>query len=221
LGPTSHKAFVDTLIEINPFAEISDLGSSIHFTVHTAKFLECAIKVNGKQAIPKEVKTLSSSGKVSIKPMPNVRFQEIYQDYVCGCVLRIARELFALFPLDRVLINAVVDLLNTRTGQISEQPVLSVIIPRSLLASLEFAHLDPSDAIEIFQHMGDFKATRKTEAFLPIVPLTPADVAQNSFDNSNYDDFHLSMEKLRDELRIMNNTLNNRAKLIAQQTNPI
>ncbi len=39
-----HKAFTEALVEVNPFAEISDLGSAIHFTVHTAKLVECRVK---------------------------------------------------------------------------------------------------------------------------------------------------------------------------------
>jgi hypothetical protein len=166
-----HKAFTETLVELNPFAEISDLGSAIHFTVHTVKLIDCVLKVNGKQAIPTELKTLTASGKVSVKLMPKGRFHEIYQDYVCGCVLRVARELFALFPVDTVLVTASVDAPDSRTGHITEQPVLSVAIPRAVAARLDFAQLDPSDAMENFQHRGDFKASRKTEAFQPITPL--------------------------------------------------
>src|SRR5205807_1646103 len=83
------KAYTEALVEFNPFAEMSELGSSIHFTIHNAKLIECVLKINGRQAIPPEVKTLTASGKVSIKPMPKGRFHEIYQDYLCACVLRV------------------------------------------------------------------------------------------------------------------------------------
>src|SRR6266568_7450395 len=125
-----YKAYTEALVELNPFAEMSELGSTIHFTVHTTKLAECVLKVNGRQAIPAEVKTLTSSGKVSIKPMPKGRFHEIYQDYLCGCVLRVTREIFALLPLDALLVTASADSLDPRTGQTIEQPVLSVFMPR-------------------------------------------------------------------------------------------
>jgi hypothetical protein len=76
-----HKAYTEALVEFNPFAEMSDLGSSINFIVHSAKLIECILKINGRQAIPAEMKTLTASGKVSIKSMPKGRFHEIYQDY--------------------------------------------------------------------------------------------------------------------------------------------
>jgi len=196
-----HKAFTETLVELNPFAEISELGSEIHFTVHTAKLVECVLKVNGKQAIPTELKTLTASGKVSVKPMPKGRFHEIYQDYVCGCVLRVARELFALFSVDTVLVTATVDSSDPRTGRMTELPVLSVAIPRSVVARLDFAQLDPSDAMDNFQRRGDFRASRKAEAFQPITPLTPADIAQASIEDLGFQELLGNIQKLREQLK--------------------
>jgi hypothetical protein len=192
-----HKAYTEALVELNPFVEMSDLGSAIHFTVHTAKLAECVLKVNGRQAIPAEVKTLTSSGKVSVKPMPKGRFHEIYQDYLCGCVLRVAREIFALLPVDALLITAAADSLDTRTGQTVEQPVLSVFMPRAAVARLNFDQLDPSDAMENFQHRGDFKATRKSEAFQPITPLTPADITQTSMEDMGFYDLLANIQNMR------------------------
>ncbi len=196
-----HKAYTEALVEFNPFAEMSDLGSSIHFTVHNRKLAECVLKVNGRQAIPTEVKTLTSSEKVSIKPMAKGRFHEIYQDYICGCVLRVAREIFALLPVDAVLVTAAADSVDTRTGRISEQSVLSVFIPCADLARLNLDQLHPSDAIENFQHRGDFKASRKTEAFQPIMPLTLADIAVTPIEDMGYHDLLANVQRIREELK--------------------
>lgn len=43
-------------------------------------------------------------------------FNEIYQDYVCSCVLRVAREIYAIIPDDLIIITAVDKLLNLKTG---------------------------------------------------------------------------------------------------------
>ena len=96
------------------------------------------LKVSGKQIIPAEVKTLTASEKVSVKPMPKGLFHEIYLDYLCGCVLRVAREIFALLPVDTVLVTAAADSLDSRTGHTVEQPVVSVALPRADVALLNF-----------------------------------------------------------------------------------
>ncbi len=177
----NRDAYVRVLKEMSPFGELSDLGSSVSFRVHTPKLIEASVTVKGEQAIPSEIKTLTASGKVSKKGMPKGRFHEIYQDYVAGCVLRVARELFALVPIDSAIVTASADLFDTATGRTTEQSIISVAIDRSVVNLLNFARLDPSDAIEELVHRGDFKGSRRTGAFVPIEPLTPNDLAPQPF----------------------------------------
>jgi len=215
-----HKAYTEALVEFNPFVDISDLGSSINFTVHNAKLVECVLKVSGKQIIPAEVKTLTASEKVSVKPMPKGLFHGIYLDYLCGCVLRVAREVFALLPVDTVLVTAVADSLDSRTGQTVEQPVLSVAMPRADVALLNFDRLDPSDAMDIFQCRGDFKASRKSEAFQPITPLTPADIAHTSGQELSFQNLLTSVQKMREELKSKIAELNPSSPAPTPEINP-
>jgi hypothetical protein len=213
-----HKAYTEALVEFNPFAEMSDLGSSINFTIHSAKLIECVLKINGKQAIPAEVKTLTASEKLSVKPMPKGRFHEIYQDYLSGCVLRVAREVFALLPVDTVLVRASADSLDSRTGHRVEQPVLSVVMPRAVIARLNFDQLDPSDTMENFQRRGDFKASRNSEDFNSIVPLTPADIVHDSVEEMDFNSLFDHVRKMREELKSKIAEL--QSTLSASQTNP-
>src|ERR1035438_10438782 len=137
-----HKAYIEALVEFSPLREISDLGSLLQFTVHSTTLIECEMKVNSTQTIPTEVKTLTASKKLSVKPMPKGRFHEIYQDYVCGCVLRVAREVFAMLPVETLLVTALADLLDSRTGHTAEQPVLSAAMTRAVITRLNFEKLD-------------------------------------------------------------------------------
>jgi tellurite resistance protein len=171
------EAYVRVLRELSPFAELSELGSSLNFSIHSPKLLEVLVKVSGEQAIPSQVKSLTSSGKVSSKAMPKGRFHEIYQDYVCGCVLRVGRESFGLLPVETVIVTALADLFDSSTGRTTEQPILSVAIPRAVLNNLNFSCIDPSDAMENFLHRGEFKASRKSGAFAPVTPLVPKDLS--------------------------------------------
>lgn len=191
------KAYVDALLEMNPFEEIGVLGSALHFTVHSRSFLEVSLKVSGKQAIPAEIKLLTASGKLSVKSMPRVRFQEIYQDYVCSCALRVAREVFALLPVEFLLLTASAELVDPGTGKGGDQPVLSVVFGRDQLEALDFERIDPSDAVERFQHRGDFKASRKLEAFAPIIPLTPADLPAGIVVDSTFDGALAAVQAVR------------------------
>jgi hypothetical protein len=194
------QAYSEALVELSPLAEISELGSTLNFTVHDTHLLECILRVNGVQAIPAEVKTLTSAGKLSVKPIPKARFHELYQDYICSCMLRVAREVFALLPVDALLITAAADSTDFRKGRPVEQPVLSALMTRTALAGFEFERLDPSNAMERLLHRGDFKASRRTGAFAPIAPLTPADIQSSRSEQPAASDLLLAVRRMREAI---------------------
>lgn len=152
-------AYKEAIEEVNPFSEISEIGSSIEFNVLSRDLIDITFNVNTSEAIPSEEKAQLKSGKLSIKEMPKVKFFELYQDYVCSCVLRVARETFALLPLEKALITAVAELLNTQTGYLETQPILSVLIPKLTLDRLNFGSIDPSDSMRNFKCNMSFKKT--------------------------------------------------------------
>jgi hypothetical protein len=64
--------------------------------------------------------------------MPAGKYNELLQDYVCSCVLRVGRELLSMLPDDLVIVTAVDDVLNSATGHIEELPILSVAVSRRM-----------------------------------------------------------------------------------------
>ena len=197
------RAYTEAVSESSALTEISNLGSSIQMTVHDAKVIGCELKVNGRDVIPADAKSLTAAGKLVLKAMPKARFHEIYQDYVCGCVLRLAREMFALLPVDTVILTATVDGIDSRTGHTAELPVLSVVAARSEIERLAFEHLDPSDALENFQHRGDVMASRKSGEFIPIIPLSPADIAPPTPETMDFTSLMARVKQFRAELSTM------------------
>jgi len=164
------EAYPEIIKYVNPFEEISEYGSQIKFQFSNKDFSVANIKVRKKDIIPTEVKSLLKSGKLSVKPVPQSKFQELYQDYVCGIVIRVARELFALLPIQMAILNAVANLLNTKTGHMEDMIILSVAIPRKTLESINFEAIDPSDSIQNFVHKMSFK---RGKGFDPVEKLNP------------------------------------------------
>lgn len=153
-------AYKEVFEEIAPFSEISDLGSSVQFRFENPNVIEITLTIRGQDAIPTETKTLLQSGKLSTKKMPEGQFYELYQDYICGCVLRVANETFALLPFQTVIVTAVGDVLNTESGHLEVKPLLSVVVPRSTLERLNLDALDPSDSMRNFVCRMEFKKTK-------------------------------------------------------------
>ena len=165
------KAFKEVIEEIGPFSEISDLGSGVGFRFENTSIIDITLTVNGHDVIPNETMSQLQSGKLSTKKMPQGQFYELYQDYICGCVLRAAREIFALLPFETAIVTAVGDVVNTQTGHLEEKPLLSVAIPRSTLKKLDLNSIDPSDSMKNFLHRMEFK---KNKGFLVVDRIEPA-----------------------------------------------
>ena len=51
-----------------------------------------------------------------------------------------------------MLISAISEILNTQTGHLENQPILSILIPRDTLLKIDFDFIDPSDSINNFIH---------------------------------------------------------------------
>ena len=162
------SAYIEALEETNPFSDISALGSSLSFTAHDQVTIEVTLHVNDEGAVPSEVKSLLQSGKLSVKKMPKGAFFELYQDYICSCTIRIAREIYALLPVHMVVIQAMGDILNSKTGHMDEQTILSVAIPRGTLERMNLETIDPSDSMRNFVHNMEFKRNTGFRATKPI-----------------------------------------------------
>ncbi len=159
--------FLEALKQLDPFTDISELGSRMSFDLSDG-LMHATLHVHGQQVIPKESKSLLKSGKLSVKEMPKSKYYAIHQDYVCSCALRVAGELLAILPINAVLVTAVDSMLNTSTGLMEDQAILSVAIPKATLERLNLQAVDPSDSMENFVHNMDFK---KTKGFGPVEPV--------------------------------------------------
>lgn len=154
------EAKIEAIENLQPFSEIANLGSGLSISVYENGILEATINIHGDEIVPSKTKSLLKSGKLSVKNMPKSKFNEIYQDYVCSCALRVGSELFSAIPDNLVLVTAVDELLNSQTGHLEEAPILSAALSRSTMESLNLEAIDPSDSMVNFKHNMSFKKTK-------------------------------------------------------------
>ncbi len=214
----SPEGYIEALRECGVFEEIKALGSSMEFAPLDGGVMGVVLQVEGPGVIPEEVKSLTAGGKVSVKGMARSRFHEIYQDYICGCVLRVGREVLALLPVGVVLVTARVLMLEVNSGEWLPEPVLSVALDRDGMGKLNYARLDASDTVERFPNRCDFKASRKAGAFQRITPLIAEDLAAT--DRGGSADALLSAARqLRREIADLNLELAPAANTTEEQPN--
>jgi len=155
-NPESYK---EALQYFDPFSDVGELGTqvNIHFQ---QKYIDIDLHVNSVDVIPDYELRLTSTDKLSRKNMSKSRYNELYQDHICSAAMRVAREVFAYLPIDYARINAMAQLVNTKTGHLEEQPILSVIFPPETIASLNLNAIDPSDSMRNFVHHMNFNKTK-------------------------------------------------------------
>lgn len=158
-------SYLKVIEEMQPFEDLSEFGSGFEISVHDSHSLEVRFDPHLKNVIPTTMKSLTQTGKLSTKQMTKTQYYNLQQDYVCSCAIRIARDLFALLPISKVLIHAFEDRLNTATGYDESEVILSVIIERTTLDLLNLDQIDCSDSMNNFNHRMNFK---KTKGFEPV-----------------------------------------------------
>lgn len=141
-------AYKDVIQYFEPFTGIKELGAEMAFSFEPT-YIVIDLKVNTYEIIPRYSLTQTASGKLSQKEVPLSKFNELYQDYVCSCILRIAREIYAYLPVDFVFINAVTKTPDAASGYTT---ILSVAIPPATLRNIKFETVDPADSMRHFTH---------------------------------------------------------------------
>lgn len=151
--------YLKAIEDLRPLDDLLEFGSGFEFFIEEPTWLEVEFYVNSDIVVPKETKSLTKTGKVSIKKMTKTMYYDIEQDYVCSCTLRIARDMFALLPINYVIINALDKRINTSNGLYEEEVILSTKIDRNVLEKLNMELIDPSDSMTNFETNMSFKKT--------------------------------------------------------------
>jgi len=162
------QSFIYAINYFKPFEDLKEYGSDISFSFPKNN-LEVTFFAREEKAIPHTTKRLLRNGnEIKEDPIPTSVFYEIYQDYVCSCILRIAKDTFGLLPIDKVIINAKQNKVNSTTGQYQDDIIISTLIERPKLDSLNFDLIDPSNSMKNFITEMNFKPDI---GFCPVTPV--------------------------------------------------
>ena len=158
-------SYFKVIEEVDPFDDLLEYGSGFEVGTDDPKMLEIEFQVKSDDIIPTEYPDMKASGEIVMKEFSKSAYYELVQDYVSSTMLRVARDTFALLPVQQVIIHAVDKVLNPATGNDEEVTIASVKIKRDALATLNFERIDPSDCLESFESNVKFK---KTTGYAPV-----------------------------------------------------
>ncbi len=163
------EAYLQVIGELNPLDDLLEFGSDFEFGMDDPSTMVVEFTVKSSTVVPTYSLSLTNTGKLSRKNLTKTAYYDLVQDYVASTAIRIARDVFALLPLDQVVVHVVDNILNTQTGYEEERTILSVIFEREVLEKLNFEGIDPSDALANFRHNMKFL---KTKGFQPVERIT-------------------------------------------------
>ncbi|WP_432352929.1 DUF4236 domain-containing protein [Sporosarcina sp. A2] len=131
------------------FEQIEQFGNKVNVQVKNEE-LTIYLQIGDEETVPTEVVSLTAKGNLTRKNMVKTNYFALYQDYVCSCVLAIARSVLAISPTYQVVIH-VYD-----KSQADEPPIkgciLSTRVTRDELSNHLFEIIDCSKTIETFEH---------------------------------------------------------------------
>ncbi|RKQ27968.1 DUF4236 domain-containing protein [Oceanobacillus halophilus] len=153
------RAWLEAVQKANPFEDISALGSNVKWTFFAdAPQVTVKLDIKNKEVIPTKVLSITKTGRLSQRKMGKSKYYQLYQDYVSSCALRIAREFFAILPLEEVQINVYDDV--EIDNVVDYGCILSVRMSREEMEQTFFDNIDCSDTIETFTHNMKFLKTK-------------------------------------------------------------
>lgn len=155
----NRNSWTEVINQVNPFEDIEELGSEVQYVFSpTEPNVTVTLNIENQKVVPTKVFSLTKTGKLSQRNMAKGKYFQLYQDYVCSCTIRVAREFFTILPIDTTTIH-VYDEVQTDVG--SEYGcILSVKINRHEIEDIIFNNIDCSDTIETFTHNMKFLKTK-------------------------------------------------------------
>ena len=158
-------SYFKVIEQVDPFDDLLEYGSGFEVGTDDPKIMEIEFQVKSDEIIPTEYPDMKASGEIVMKAFSKTAYYELVQDYVSSTILRVARDTFALLPVQQVIVHAVDKVLNPATGNDEEVTICSVRFKRDAMATLNYERIDPSDCVESFESNVKF---RKTAGYAPV-----------------------------------------------------
>jgi hypothetical protein len=112
--------------------------------------------------------------RLLIKDKSDRQRREEYARHVHGIILRLAGVVLGLLPgVEQVVVSGYSQRLDSATGHINDDYLLSVAIDKARFAELNFEQLEQVDPIAALERFNLRREMTKTGIFRPVVPIEP------------------------------------------------
>lgn len=121
--------YLQIIQDVGPLEDLLEFGFGFECGTDNPNYMFVEFETKQNEIMPSK-----SSMKIT-------DYNDLFQDYVCSCSIRVARDIFALLPVSHVIVHA-----------LSEgSTVLSVDFERRIFTKLRFQGFDASELVEEFK----------------------------------------------------------------------
>ena len=138
--------YLKLIYEVNPLDDLLDYGDNFEFGTDNPDKIEVEFIING-DALSEAKKSLDTRG-----------YNALLQDFVCSMSLRIARDMFALLPVNDTVVHVVLE----------GKTIFSVDFDRNKMSMINFGFIDPSNTATKFRNNMSFD---EKKGFSEVIPL--------------------------------------------------
>lgn len=122
--------------------------------------------------MPQKKATISSSGKLSIKPKTNKELKEDYARCVIGLAFYFAGNFFNMGrDIRGIVVSGYTQRLSKKSGNVEDEYVYSIKFDRESFKKLNIVSIDPIEAIQNFEHIMNITGSYELKVIKPIVVL--------------------------------------------------
>lgn len=137
--------------EYRPFDDfLKEYGSSANFNFFQ-DIIDAEIFINIEDVVPKNKTRITAAGLLSSKPFSKTERNTLIKNYVSSMTLRLAEEMFAVYPVSELIISVVYNERSSITGNFEDVVILSTNISRQIIETLNLDYVNPSEALLNFK----------------------------------------------------------------------
>ncbi len=163
--PDAYASAVEELAEL---ADLPAAFQSLRLSVPRHGVVRADFDAGADGVVPRFTKRVLASGALSIKAMPARDYDMLYSEYVCGSLLRVARELLALLPVESAVVTAHRTRPDLRTGHLRLDPIASALVPRVTAERINWQAVHPTLCLSNFLHRVRFDGAGTSDSIRPI-----------------------------------------------------
>lgn len=162
------EAYLEVLEDLKISEELGYYLERIDFSYLDDDSLHAEIELKIDTFIPEEYKTLTPTGRLSVRKYTKTDYYEVVNLFVSGITLRIARNLLNLIPVEDMVLDIYELRKSPYSGASEKIRILSILIDRRTFENINLTTSHPFEVLKEFHHEVSFGKMRGFQSVEPI-----------------------------------------------------